>query len=66
MATYSATIHTIVSYTAIVEAADEEAAEAEALKRAREFGNSAWSDHRGDSVDVNDEWQYGDPQTKEI
>lgn len=64
---YKCTVSTIVSYTAEVEADSAEEAEETANERAKEFGNyyQVLPDPR-DSVDFNDEWQYGDPETVEV
>lgn len=64
MATYRVTVSTVASFTTTVEADSEEAAEEIGLKRAREWGNSTWSD--AGSVDVNGEWQYENPETERV
>jgi len=67
MATYTVTLSTVVSYTATVEADSEEQATEIADRRAKEFG---FYHHRTpglkDWVDVNNEWQYEDPQVEEV
>lgn len=67
MATFKVTLSTVISYTATVEADDEDQAIETADGRAKEFGGYY---HRTpnlkDSVDINNEWQFEEPEVKEI
>ncbi len=64
MPRYRVTVSTIVSYTLVIEADSEEEAEDITLTRAKDWANEY---HSGPgSVDVNDEWQYEDPDIQEV
>lgn len=67
MARYKVTLSTVVSVVAEVEAGDEDEASDAAFKIAKNWGSQL---HRVSSmkayVDVNNEWQYEDPEIKEL
>jgi hypothetical protein len=67
MATYKVTLSTVISYTATVTADDEDQATEIADHRAKKFGSYHHNTpYAKDWVDVNNEWQYEDPQIEEV
>lgn len=61
---YRVTLATVASITVYVEADHEDAAHDKALTIAKEFSDEGRGG-RNYSVDINDEWQYGDPTIEE-